>query len=78
MHDSELLAGAAHRRARTAVRGIATQLAEGLRYVRRTPIIRLAIVTLGVVATAGINFPVLVPVYARDVAAAATPRPTAS
>lgn len=66
MHDSELLAGPRIAVAHT-VRGIGSQLAEGLTYVRRTPTIRLAIVTLGVVATAGMNFSVLVPVYARDV-----------
>ncbi len=49
-----------------SVSAITTQLAEGLGYVRRTPMVRLAIVTLGVVATAGMNFSVLVPVYAKD------------
>jgi MFS family permease len=49
-----------------SVSAITTQLAEGLGYVRRTPMVRLAIVTLGIVATAGMNFSVLVPVYAKD------------
>ena len=66
MRDSELLAGPRLAVAHT-VRGVAAQLSEGLGYVRQTPMIRLAIVTLGVVATAGMNFSVLVPVYARDV-----------
>jgi MFS family permease len=66
MHDSELLA-APRIAVASSARGMATQIGEGLRYVRQTPTIRLAIVTLGVVATAGMNFSVLVPVYARDV-----------
>jgi len=49
------------------VGGVVAQVEEGLAYVRRTATIRLAIVTLGVVATAGMNFSVLVPVYARNV-----------
>ena len=65
MRDSELLPSpriaVPH-----SVSAIATQLREGLGYVRRTPTVRLAIVTLGVVATAGMNFSVLVPVYAKD------------
>ena len=64
MRDSELLPSpriaVPH-----SVRAIAAQLREGLGYVRRTPTVRLAIVTLGVVATAGMNFSVLVPVYAQ-------------
>jgi MFS family permease len=68
MRDSELLAGPRLAVARS-VRGVGTQVSEGLRYVLATPTIRLAIVTLGVVATAGMNFSVLVPVYARDVLA---------
>ncbi|HEY8198575.1 MAG TPA: MFS transporter [Candidatus Limnocylindrales bacterium] len=65
MRDSELLPSpriaVPH-----SVSAIATQLREGLGYVRHTPTVRLAIVTLGVVATAGMNFSVLVPVYAKD------------
>ena len=66
MRDSELLAAPRIAVARSA-RGVAAQISEGLRYVRETPTIRLALVTLGIVATAGMNFSVLVPVYARDV-----------
>ena len=65
MRDAELLpsprAAVPH-----SVSAVANQLSEGLGYVRRTPTVRLAIVTLGVVATAGMNFSVLVPVYAKD------------
>ena len=65
MRDSELLAAPRMAVAHT-VRGVAEQVGEGVAYVRRTATVRLAIVTLGVVATAGMNFSVLVPVYARD------------
>ncbi|CAN5485937.1 MAG: MFS transporter [Chloroflexi bacterium] len=50
-----------------SVRGVGGQLAEGLRYVRDTPVVLLAIGVLGVVATVGLNFQVVIPVYARDV-----------
>ncbi len=44
-----------------------TNLADGLRYVRRTGIVLLAITMVGVVATFGINFSILMPPFARDV-----------
>ena len=50
-----------------SVRGVARQLGEGLLYVRHTPTILLAISVLGIVATVGMNFNVLMPVIARDV-----------
>lgn len=50
-------------------RAIADHLAEGLGYVRRTPAVLLPLAVLGLVATAGMNFQVLVPVMARDVLA---------
>jgi MFS family permease len=65
MRDSELLAAPRMAVAHT-VRGVLGQVGEGMAYVRRTATVRLAIGTLGVVATAGMNFSVLVPVYARD------------
>lgn len=40
---------------------------EGLRYVRATPLVLLAIAGLGLVATFGMNFPVVIPPYAQDV-----------
>jgi MFS family permease len=46
---------------------VAEQLAEGLRYVRRTSDVLLPLAVLGLVATAGMNFQVLIPVMARDV-----------
>jgi MFS family permease len=42
-------------------------LADGLRYVRRTGLIMLSIAIVGVVATAGINFTILIPPLAADV-----------
>ena len=51
---------------RTA-RSVISQLAEGLRYVRNTPIILLAIFVVGLVSTAALNFQVLLPLLAQDV-----------
>ncbi|MGH2463913.1 MAG: MFS transporter, partial [Candidatus Limnocylindrales bacterium] len=42
-------------------------LGDGLRYVRRTGLIMLAIAIVGVVATAGINFTILIPPLAADI-----------
>ena len=42
-------------------------LADGPRFVAREPMVRMAIVVLGVVATFGMNFPVTIPPLARDV-----------
>ncbi len=50
-----------------SVREVADSLADGLRYVRRTPVVLLAVVVVGVVSTAGMNFTVVLPAYARDV-----------
>ena len=47
--------------------GVMGGLAEGLAYVRDTPRVLLPITVLGVVAVAGMNFNVLIPVLARDV-----------
>jgi MFS family permease len=44
-----------------------TNLGDGLRYVRRTGLIMLAIVIVGIVATAGINFTILIPPLAADI-----------
>ncbi|MDQ3870530.1 MAG: MFS transporter [Chloroflexota bacterium] len=48
-------------------RGVLGQLQEGLAYVRHTPPVLLAIAVLGIVATVGMNFNVLIPILARDV-----------
>lgn len=63
----EELAPTVRARFESSLAGVLGQLAEGLRYVRHTPIVLLAIGLLGVVATAGMNFSVLMPILARDV-----------
>jgi MFS family permease len=40
-------------------------LAEGLSYVGRTPVVLLAVVVVGTVATVGMNFGVLIPAFAQ-------------
>jgi MFS family permease len=50
-----------------SVRAALGSLGEGLAYVRRTPIVLLAVVLVGVVSTFGMNFTVLMPALARDV-----------
>ncbi len=50
-----------------SLRGVGDQLAEGLRYVRRTPTILLAISVLGIVSTVALNFQVVIPVFAKSV-----------
>ncbi|HEY0444711.1 MAG TPA: MFS transporter [Candidatus Limnocylindrales bacterium] len=42
-------------------------LAEGIRYVRNTPLVLLGVTVVGLVATFGMNFTVLVPPLAKDV-----------
>jgi predicted MFS family arabinose efflux permease len=51
----------------TTVRGVAEALGDGLSDIRRTTLVLVALVTLGLVATFGINFQVIVPPIARDV-----------
>jgi MFS family permease len=66
MRDSELRP--AERIARpTTVRAVFENLAEGGRYIRNTPLVLLAITVLGLVATFGMNFQVLVPPLADNV-----------
>ena len=50
-----------------SVRSVVDQLAEGLRYVRDEPSIRVSLLVLGVVATVALNFQALLPLLARDV-----------
>ncbi len=45
---------------------VRSSLAEGLRYARRTPSVLWPLVMLGGVATFGMNFQTLLPLYARD------------
>jgi MFS family permease len=51
----------------TTVGGVVADLGEGLRYVRTTPLVLLPILVLGLVATFGMNFSVVVPALARDI-----------
>ncbi len=50
----------------TSAGEVVENLAEGLRYVRRTPIVLLAVLVVGGVATVGMNFNVLIPAFAAD------------
>jgi predicted MFS family arabinose efflux permease len=49
------------------VRSVVDHLVEGLRYVRESRLILIAIVVLGIVSTFTLNFQVLIPVMAQDV-----------
>ncbi len=51
----------------TSVRGVADNLAEGLRYVRATPVVLLAVVLVGLVSTFAMNFNVVAPALAQNV-----------
>ena len=46
---------------------VGANLGEGLRYVRGTPVVLLAVSVVGLVSTAGMNFNVLMPAMANDV-----------
>jgi MFS family permease len=50
----------------TSPREVVANLAEGLAYVRRTPVVLLAVTVVGVVATVGMNWNVLLPAFAQD------------
>jgi MFS family permease len=50
-----------------SVRDVRDTLAEGLGYVRHTPVVLLAVTVVGLVSTFGMNFTVLVPPLAQDV-----------
>jgi len=50
-----------------SARAVLSSLSEGLGYVRRTPIVLLAVLLVGWVSTFGMNFTVLMPALARDV-----------
>jgi MFS family permease len=50
----------------TTARAVVANLVEGLAYVRRTPIVLLAVLVVGAVATAGMNWNVLMPAFAQD------------
>jgi len=66
MREEELLTPPGLVRPRS-VRAVASTLAEGLAYVRRTPLVLLAVVVVGTVSTFGMNFSVVFPAFAKDV-----------
>jgi MFS family permease len=66
MRDSELLPADRLAMPRS-VGAIRENLAEGLRYVRHTPVVLLAITVIGFVSTFGMNFNVVLPVLAANV-----------
>ena len=49
------------------IRAVGVDLADGLRYVRRTEVALLAITVVGLISTFGMNFSVVVPALAQDV-----------
>jgi MFS family permease len=50
-----------------SVREVFVNLAEGLRFVKNTPVVLLAVTVVGLVATVGMNFTVLIPPLAANV-----------
>lgn len=66
MRESELLPSPRVAAPRS-VAAVRTSLADGLRYVRRADVVLVATFVVGLVSMFGMNFPVLVPPYARDV-----------
>lgn len=66
MRDDELFSPRLIERPRT-VGAVRQSLAEGLGFVRRTPVVLLAVTVMGLVATFGMNFSVVVPPLAEDV-----------
>ena len=50
----------------TTARAVVDNLVAGLAYVRQTPVVLLAVVVVGTVATAGMNWSVLIPAFAQD------------
>ena len=66
MREADLLPTARLARP-TSVRGVADNLAEGLRYVQATPVVLLAVVLVGLVSTFSMNFNVVAPALAQGV-----------
>ena len=66
MRDSELRVVPQSERPRT-VHAVIENLGEGARFVRSTPIVLLAVTVVGLVATFGMNFSVLIPPLADNV-----------
>ena len=51
----------------TSVAEVRTTLAEGIGYVRRTDLVLLATIVVGLASTFGMNFGVIIPAFAREV-----------
>ncbi len=66
IRDEELLRPRLLPRPRS-IGAVMENLAEGLRFVRHTPIVLLAVTTVGLTATFGMNFQVLIPPLAQEV-----------
>jgi len=66
MRDTELHGTRLVPRPRS-IREVFENLGEGLRYVRDTPVVLLAVTVVGLVATVGMNFTVLIPPLAANV-----------
>ena len=66
MREADLNGGVRLARPRS-VAEVGANLGEGLRYVRRTPVVLLAVMLVGLVSTMGMNFNVLMPAMANDV-----------
>jgi MFS family permease len=66
MRDEELIRPRLIPRPRS-VGAVFENLAEGLQYVRQTPVVLMAVSVVGLVATFGMNFNVLIPPLAQDV-----------
>ena len=67
MHEADLRLRRRGSTGRPRSRAVVADLAEGLRYVRRTGIVLLSVTIVGVVATFGINFTILIPPLAQGV-----------
>lgn len=65
MRDAELHLRPPIARPRTAGEVVAS-VGEGVAYVRTTPLVLFAVVTVGLAATIGMNFQVTIPPFARD------------
>ena len=66
MREGELHLGARLARPHS-VGEVGANLAEGLRYVRHTPVVLLAVCLVGLISTLGMNFNVLMPAMAENV-----------
>jgi MFS family permease len=66
MRDDELHKARLVPRPRS-VRAVGENLVEGLRFVRDTPVVLMAVVVVALVATVGMNFSVIIPPLAQDV-----------